>query len=89
MEFSRAMPALQETLRRIGRRLQRLVGLHSHWEAEHYRILSDTHMRRSQFYQAQLYHAWRVIREQSKGLNRQARKIRRLQKLRHNAQHEP
>lgn len=48
--------------------------------AEHYKALFDRYYNESCRYQALLFHSWRVIREQNKGLNRQARKIKRLQK---------
>ena len=46
--------------------------------AEHYRLASEHNYRESLFYQAQLYHAWRVIGQQGKGLLRQERRIKRL-----------
>jgi len=45
---------------------------------EHYRRLFERHLTESQKYQAMLYHAWQVIRQQQKGLNRQSKKIKRL-----------
>ena len=48
------------------------------WAANHYRELMDRHRNDSHRYQALLYHAWVVIREQQKGLKHQQRKIKRL-----------
>jgi len=45
---------------------------------EHYKALSDRHHREALFYQAQLYHSWRVIQGQNKGLRRLNRKVKRL-----------
>jgi len=45
---------------------------------EHYKALSDRHHRESLFYQAQLFHSWRVIQGQNKGLRRLNRKVKRL-----------
>ena len=41
--------------------------------------LMERHLADSQRYQALLYHAWKTIRAQNKGLNRQARRVKRLQ----------
>jgi hypothetical protein len=38
----------------------------------------ERHRNDSHRYQALLYHAWRVIREQQRGLKHQARKLKRL-----------
>lgn len=46
---------------------------------EHYKSLYERHARDSNEYQAQLYHAYRSLAQQQKGLKRQARKIKRLQ----------
>jgi len=45
----------------------------------HYKLLFERHLADSTRYQAQLFHAWRVIRQQQKGLNRLNRKIKSLQ----------
>jgi hypothetical protein len=47
--------------------------------SEHYRGLYERFEHQANWYQGLLYHSWRVIRQQNKGLNRQARKIKRLQ----------
>ncbi len=49
---------------------------------EHYKKLFERHLAESERYQAMLYHAWIVIRQQQKGLRRQANKIKRLQQNR-------
>jgi len=46
---------------------------------EHYRTLADRNLADSYRYQALLYHAWKVIVQQQKGLRRLSRKIKRLQ----------
>ena len=45
---------------------------------EHYKALSDRHHKDALFYQAQLFHSWRVIQAQNKGLRRLNRRNRRL-----------
>jgi len=45
---------------------------------EHYKALSDRHHKDALFYQAQLFHSWRVIQAQNKGLRRLNRKVKRL-----------
>jgi len=45
---------------------------------EHYKALSDRHHKDALFYQAQLFHSWRVIQAQNKGLRRLNRKLKRL-----------
>ena len=51
-------------------------------DAEHYRSLMERHLADSRFYQAKLFHSWKCIRQQAKGLRRQAAKIKCLkQKL--------
>ena len=73
------MISFQETVRRIGRRLDRLVGRQDdHQRAEHYRELMERHLAQSNFYQGLLFHAWRNNRAQTKGLKRQAAKIKSL-----------
>lgn len=47
--------------------------------AEHYKILSERNLAESIFYQAQLFHAWKSLAQQQKGLRRQAKKIKRQQ----------
>lgn len=44
----------------------------------HYKLLFDKQLHETQRYKADLYEAWRIIRQQQKGLNRQARKIKYL-----------
>jgi hypothetical protein len=87
------MISFQETVRRIRRRLDRLVGRQDdHRLAEHYRELMERHLASSNFYQGLLFHSWRCNREQAKGLRRQAAKIKRLKQriveLTPNAPHE-
>jgi len=48
------------------------------WGSSHYRELMERHRNDSHRYQALLYHAWKVIREQQKGLKHQQRKLKRL-----------
>jgi len=48
------------------------------WAANHYRELMERHRNDSHRYQALLYHAWKVIREQQRGLKHQQRKLKRL-----------
>ena len=48
-------------------------------EIDHYKTLMERHLADSTNYQAQLFHAWRVIAQQNKGLKRLSRKIKRLQ----------
>lgn len=51
-------------------------------DAKHYERLMLLHLADSRLYQAHLFHSWKCIREQAKGLRRQAAKIKRLkQKL--------
>ena len=50
----------------------------SHNLDDHYRNRFERQLQQSYFYQAQLFHAWRVIRQQGKALQRAARKIKRL-----------
>lgn len=45
----------------------------------HYKLLSERHLADSTLYQSQLFHAWRSLAQQQKGLKRLARKIKRLQ----------
>lgn len=47
---------------------------------EHYEALFERHKADSTFYQALLYHAWKALREHQKGMQHQARKIKRLRK---------
>jgi len=47
--------------------------------ADHYKSLFERHKEESTFYQARLFHAWRSLAQQQKGLRRQAKKIKRLQ----------
>ena len=47
--------------------------------SDHYRELFERQLNESNRYQALLYHAWNVIRQQNKGLQRQRRLIKRLQ----------
>lgn len=47
---------------------------------EHYRALFERYMNDANRYKAWLFDSWNVIRQQNKGLNRQSRKIKRLQK---------
>lgn len=54
---------------------------HEHKRAEYFRELMERHLRNSDFYQRQLLHAWKCNKQQTKGLQRQARKIKRLQNL--------
>jgi len=42
----------------------------------HYRALSERLQNESNFYQAQLFHAWKSLVQQQKGLRRQAKKIK-------------
>ena len=73
------MISFQETVRRIRRRLDRLVGRQDDYRlAEHYRELMERHLAQSNFYQGLLYHAWKCNRQQTKGMQRQAAKIKRL-----------
>ena len=75
------MISFQETVRRIRRRLDRLVGRQDDYRlAEHYRELMERHLANANFYQGLLYHAWRCNKEQTKGLKRQAAKIKRLRR---------
>jgi len=46
--------------------------------SDHYRELFERQLNEAYRYQALLYHAWNVIRAQSKGLQRQRRLINRL-----------
>lgn len=55
------------------------IGNRHKWAAEHYRALYERYEKQANWYQGLLYHSWRVIRQQNKGLNRQAKKIKRLQ----------
>lgn len=50
------------------------------WAADHYRQLFERQLNESYRYQALLYHAWNVIRQQNKGLQRQRRLINRLRR---------
>lgn len=69
----------QETVRRLRRRLDRLVGRQDDYQlAEHYRKLMERHLANSNFYQGLLYHAWKCNKQQTKGLKRQAAKIKRM-----------
>ena len=45
---------------------------------EHYKALYERYYKDSMFYQAQLFHSWRVIQAQNKGLRRLNRKVKRL-----------
>ena len=45
---------------------------------EHYKHLFERHLAESTKYQALLFHAWRSLAQQQKGLRRQAKKIKRL-----------
>ena len=45
---------------------------------EHYKALYERYYKDSMFYQAQLFHSWRVIQGQQKGLRRLSRRNRRL-----------
>ena len=45
---------------------------------EHYKALYERYYKDSMFYQAQLFHSWRVIQGQQKGLRRSKRRNRRL-----------
>ena len=80
------MTKLQETCRALGHRLERIVGPELTPEqqalrtAENYRSLMEGHLAESTRYQALLFHSWKCIREQAKGLKRQAMKIKRLRK---------
>lgn len=47
---------------------------------EHYKWLFEKFSKESNTYQAQLFHSWTVIRQQNKGLQRQRRLIKRLQR---------
>lgn len=47
---------------------------------DHYRALFERHMVDSTRYQALLFHAWKALREHQKGMQHQARKIKRLRK---------
>ncbi len=49
------------------------------WQVEHYKALDERHHKETLFYQAQLYSAWKTMWGQTKGLQRQARKIKRLE----------
>ena len=44
----------------------------------HYKALYERYYRDALFYQAQLFHSWRVIQGQQKGLRRLNRKAKRL-----------
>ena len=45
---------------------------------EHYKALFERHLADSQMYQAYLFHSWKTIRSQQKGLNRQARRVTKM-----------
>ena len=45
---------------------------------EHYKALYERYYKDSMFYQAQLFHSWRVIQAQNKGLRRLNGRNRRL-----------
>ena len=45
----------------------------------HHKILHERHLADSTNYQAKLFHAWKSLAQQQKGLRRQAKKIKRLQ----------
>lgn len=57
------------------------MGLNNANMVEHYKVLYERHMAKADFYQAQLYHAWKSLAQQQKGLRRQAKKIKRLQQF--------
>jgi len=44
----------------------------------HYKALYERYYKNSMFYEAQLFHSWRVIQGQQKGLRRLNRRNRRL-----------
>lgn len=46
--------------------------------ADHYKALFERHMADATRYQALLFHSWKTLREQQKGLRRQAKKIKML-----------
>ena len=46
--------------------------------SDHYRALFERHMADSTRYQALLFNSWKSLREQQKGLRRQALNIKRL-----------
>lgn len=48
---------------------------------EHERQQSERWQKQSIWYQAQLYHSWRTIASQQKGMQRMARKLKRLRQL--------
>lgn len=43
---------------------------------EHYKLLFERHLADSTRYQALLFHAWKSLAQQQKGLRRQAKKIK-------------
>ena len=45
---------------------------------DHYKLLFERHLADSNRYQALLFHAWRSLAQQQKGLRRQAKKIKHL-----------
>lgn len=76
-------PSLREKLKRLVRGivLWRFVRRENvRWQVEHYRALDERHHKEALFYQAQLYSAWKTMWGQTRGLQRQARKIKRLEK---------
>lgn len=54
------------------------VASETNWAADHYKALWERACRENDSHKAMLFDAYRVIRGQGKGLQRQARRIRRL-----------
>ena len=70
--------ALYRRVRLLWRRVRRWSDIR--WQVEHYKALDERHHKEALFYQAQLYSAWKTMWGQTRGLQRQARKIKRLEK---------
>lgn len=48
------------------------------WQVEYYKTLNERNEKASLLYQSQLYHAWKALREHQKGMQRQARRMKRV-----------
>ena len=76
-----ARAAFRGAVRRVRRWIDRACGRQDDYRmAQHYRASMESHMAQSTFYQAELFHAWKCNRQQTKGLQRQAAKILRLKR---------
>jgi hypothetical protein len=77
-------PTLCEKLKRLvrgivlWRRVRRWSDIR--WQVAHYKALDERHYKEALHYRAVLFDAWQTMRGQTRGLQRQARKIKRLEK---------